>query len=220
MPISWFVDKLGSRDVLGTNGLKRLASPGSSGLLSGVHGGSSSSTSTQGDTASNTNTRSSINNNNNNGNNEEGASEEANPLTLRSWFEIFPCPADTRWNREGQYRPVQGGIPQSTGYGLIRPKEPIGFMKVQVEVELVEPLALSLARNPWYVYHTNPFQVPSLSLLLHITLRPGHVRFIVTMCIANLRTSLLTCLIFFASPLQKNKKVPRPTAAAPIHRRG
>lgn len=38
---------------------------------------------------------------------------------------------------------------QSTGYGLVRPEKPFGFLLLSLQIALHEPLGLTLLRDPW-----------------------------------------------------------------------
>jgi len=73
---------------------------------------------------------------------------------FKHWFELYPAPPVTRWNRGGQYRPITTGMNFASGFGLPTLTEPIGFMKICVHLHLYEPLLLALVRNP--MQHSQP----------------------------------------------------------------
>lgn len=70
-------------------------------------------------------------------------------LSFSGWFEVFPAQRSTRYNRGGQYLPTVKGIPQSTGYGMSYPATPIGFIKLDISLTLLEPVMLTILRNPF-----------------------------------------------------------------------
>lgn len=76
----------------------------------------------------------------------------SSPLCFRiepTWFEVYPPMRPTLFNDGGKYRPHMRGLPYSTGYGLPNPDKALGFLRVQLDLELCEPLYLALLRDPW-----------------------------------------------------------------------
>ena len=61
-----------------------------------------------------------------------------------------------------QYRPYRRGLPLSTGYGLPQVAAPLGYLRVELELRLREPLHLLLLRNP-ALYSEPPYVVPDVS---------------------------------------------------------
>lgn len=66
-----------------------------------------------------------------------------------TWLEVFPPMRPTLFNDGGKYRPHMRGLPLSTGYGLPRTEKAVGFLRMELELELKEPLHLALMRDPW-----------------------------------------------------------------------
>ena len=70
---------------------------------------------------------------------------------LMAWYQIYPPIDPSRFNRFGQYRAAYASL-QSVGYGMVRPDNPIGYLKIELSLTLNEDLASTMAHNP-FSYH-------------------------------------------------------------------
>jgi hypothetical protein len=66
-----------------------------------------------------------------------------------TWFEDYPAIKPTPFNNGGKYRPYRKGLALSTGYGMSRPEKSMGFLHLEVQLELREALHTTMLRNPW-----------------------------------------------------------------------
>ncbi|CAM9579906.1 unnamed protein product [Chrysoparadoxa australica] len=63
------------------------------------------------------------------------------------WYEVLPAIEEAFYNRFGQYRTAMSGT-RAEGFGLPRPDEPLGFLKLGTELRLAKPAPLIYLSPP------------------------------------------------------------------------
>lgn len=141
VPVIWFLDKMKAADIMGASVKKKrhkyqnIQRSRAHIMTPGINAGAGADASASADKV-------------------QANLRNDHDYELKHWFELYPAPPVTRWNRGGQYRPITTGMNFSSGFGLATPPDPLGFLKVCVSLHLYEPLLLAMVRNP--MQHSQP----------------------------------------------------------------